>query len=204
MNIDMQRCFVQDIVDHPLDESIRLIYADWLDEHNDPFAEVMRRSVSLGVLTVKCDRDVRERGTVVYVVDARVSTWVMEGWTQFVAHASGQRVDWVPFQSWSGSSKLLKAFGVINEVADVVKWLLPVLRAWHNHDSRKFPELYIHNEEDIGRFEFGVKWEGRVEGEEAVGAGQGAGRGAEHRAGRTGRWSDYAGAVRGPHKSEGR
>lgn len=40
--------FIADIVEHPEDDSIRLIYTDWLEEHGDPErAEFIRVQVEL-------------------------------------------------------------------------------------------------------------------------------------------------------------
>ena len=40
------RAFLQAIVEHPCDDTTRVVYADWLDEHNDPRAAFLRLQVS--------------------------------------------------------------------------------------------------------------------------------------------------------------
>jgi len=39
--------FLQDILTHPDDDTIRLIYADWLDDHNDPRGRLLHLQVEL-------------------------------------------------------------------------------------------------------------------------------------------------------------
>lgn len=40
--MNQDEAFIADIVAHPEDPSLRLIYADWLEEHGDPRAEYLR------------------------------------------------------------------------------------------------------------------------------------------------------------------
>jgi uncharacterized protein (TIGR02996 family) len=42
--------FIQDIVAHPKDDALRLIYADWLDEQGDPRAAFLRLDVEMAAL----------------------------------------------------------------------------------------------------------------------------------------------------------
>ena len=42
--------FLQAIRDDPADDDLRLVFADWLDEHDDPRGEVMRLEVTLSRL----------------------------------------------------------------------------------------------------------------------------------------------------------
>ena len=48
--------FLKDIIANPEDDAIRLIYADWLDEHDDPRAELIRVQCELASLNRDDDR----------------------------------------------------------------------------------------------------------------------------------------------------
>jgi uncharacterized protein (TIGR02996 family) len=45
-----EEAFLQDIIEHPDDESLRLIYADWLDERSDPRGQFIRVQCELARL----------------------------------------------------------------------------------------------------------------------------------------------------------
>lgn len=58
-----QDAFLADILANPLDDGLRLIYADWLDERNDPRGEFIRLQIewtNLDADSPKC-KDVQER-----------------------------------------------------------------------------------------------------------------------------------------------
>jgi uncharacterized protein (TIGR02996 family) len=47
-SVDPQvRAFLDAIADHPEDASVRLVFADWLEERGDPRAELMRLQAQL-------------------------------------------------------------------------------------------------------------------------------------------------------------
>jgi uncharacterized protein (TIGR02996 family) len=43
-----QRAFLQAILDDPDDNSVRLIFADWLDDHGDPRGDIIRAQCQAG------------------------------------------------------------------------------------------------------------------------------------------------------------
>jgi uncharacterized protein (TIGR02996 family) len=45
--VNQNEAFIADIVAHPEDPSVRLIYADWLEEHGDPRADYLRTQAEL-------------------------------------------------------------------------------------------------------------------------------------------------------------
>ena len=47
----IEDAFLHDILAHPDDDAPRLIYADWLDEHNDPRGEFIRTQCALAQLS---------------------------------------------------------------------------------------------------------------------------------------------------------
>src|SRR5579884_1262936 len=47
----IEEAFLHDILAHPDDDAPRLIYADWLDEHNDPRGEFIRVQCALAQLS---------------------------------------------------------------------------------------------------------------------------------------------------------
>src|SRR5579872_2897546 len=57
--------FIQAIIENPDDESLRLIYADWLDERNDPRGEFIRVQCELAGMSEddprRADLETRER-----------------------------------------------------------------------------------------------------------------------------------------------
>jgi uncharacterized protein (TIGR02996 family) len=59
--MDHDEGLVQDIVAHPEDTSLRLIYADWLEERDDPRAEFLRLEVQLAELKGRQKREERDK-----------------------------------------------------------------------------------------------------------------------------------------------
>src|SRR5262245_51869034 len=60
--MDHDEAFIQDILEHPEDPSLRLIYADWLDERDDPRARFLRLEAELaGASGRKAQRPLRYR-----------------------------------------------------------------------------------------------------------------------------------------------
>ncbi len=51
MRMGIEDAFLHDILAHPDDDAPRLIYADWLDEHNDPRGEFIRVQCALAQLS---------------------------------------------------------------------------------------------------------------------------------------------------------
>ena len=51
MGMGIEEAFLHDILAHPDDDAPRLIYADWLDEHNDPRGEFIRIQCALAQLS---------------------------------------------------------------------------------------------------------------------------------------------------------
>src|SRR6516162_6088198 len=47
----IEDAFLHEILAHPDDDAPRLIYADWLDEHNDPRGEFIRIQCALAQLS---------------------------------------------------------------------------------------------------------------------------------------------------------
>ena len=62
MNGD-DRAFLDQIFDHPEDQSVRLVYADWLEERGDPRGELLRLRGELASLSEKdrCRAKLRQR-----------------------------------------------------------------------------------------------------------------------------------------------
>jgi len=63
MRMTQDEAFLQDIVAHPEDNSLRLIYADWLDEQGDPRAGFLRLEAEFTALpeTDKRKKQLRKR-----------------------------------------------------------------------------------------------------------------------------------------------
>jgi uncharacterized protein (TIGR02996 family) len=59
--MDHDEGFVQDIVAHPEDNALRLIYADWLEERDDPRAEFLRLEAQLAGLKGRRTRKQRHK-----------------------------------------------------------------------------------------------------------------------------------------------
>lgn len=68
----------------------------------------------------KCDREVYERGEVVFVTHSLRSADV-EMWVREIAATSGQRVDW----HYAAGRALIKALGDISKVRDAIRELMP-------------------------------------------------------------------------------
>src|SRR5579875_3108153 len=51
MRMGIEDAFLHDILTHPDDDAPRLIYADWLDERNDPRGEFIRVQCALAQLS---------------------------------------------------------------------------------------------------------------------------------------------------------
>jgi uncharacterized protein (TIGR02996 family) len=60
--MDHDEAFIQDILEHPEDPSLRLIYADWLDERDDPRGQFLRLDVELAGVPRKEKKQRRQLG----------------------------------------------------------------------------------------------------------------------------------------------
>jgi uncharacterized protein (TIGR02996 family) len=91
----IKEAFLHDISAHPDDDAPRLIYADWLDEHNDPRGEFIRIQCALAQLS---DEDPRR--------------WPLEQREQELLHEHGRK--WLP--SGIGGSQCVFRRGFVEEI----------------------------------------------------------------------------------------
>src|SRR5262245_44027607 len=90
--MDLGQGFLQAIIENPEDDDVGLIFADWLDEHNDPRGEFIR-------IQVECARPV--------VDEARQ----MRNWSREQELLGAHEEEWMaPLRPWVREGNFLRGF----------------------------------------------------------------------------------------------
>jgi uncharacterized protein (TIGR02996 family) len=132
--------------DDPDGEAGRLVFADYLEERDEPLAKFLRSWSAGQNLEWPGGSEVLEKGQTVFVTHT-IGGNHMELWVRLVGWLSGQRVDW----STIGGRDVVRFLGDRSAVVAAVKALYFALRHWFIAACQKLGGYW----ESLGRHELG-------------------------------------------------
>lgn len=124
-----QQALLQAIIDNPEDDAVRLVYADWLEERDDPLAELIRLQLALEPLRIPCTDPLAE------LVRVKRSRRIPPG-KDF------------PDDNWPVARQLQREYDLLRDYKDL--WLGEAARLSgddHNHFDPEFRRGFVESAE---------------------------------------------------------